>query len=133
VISSMKSDPISRLQRAGVRLVLLAAAPGVTGCALGYAGSSATSRDHLAVRPATDVPARFEPYDAALRLAPGDTIAGAGCVSPMVDPRDGTRVRFINATWYGDYVVPAGRYGAREGEVLRLECNTGRVLGLVPR
>jgi hypothetical protein len=51
----------------------------------------------------------------------------------MVDPRDGTEVRFLFSTSYGEYELPAGRYGARPGELLRLECNTGRVMGLVPR
>lgn len=101
---------------------------------LGCATHSASgNRDALPIRAASDVPARFEPREAALRLAPGDTIAGPGCVSPMVDPRDRTEIRFISSKWYGDYEVPAGRYGARPGEVLRLECNTGRVIGLVPR
>jgi hypothetical protein len=100
------------------------------GCASGRVSGN---RDVLPVRPASDVPARFEPRDAAMRLVPGDTIAGPGCLSPMVDPRDGTELRFISSKWYGDYAVPSGRYGARPGEVLRLECNTGRVIGLVPR
>jgi hypothetical protein len=102
----------------------------VAACAV---GTRSGNRDTLPLRPASDVPVRFEPRDAALRIAPGDTIAGPGCVSPMVDPRDRTEIRFISSTWYGDYEVPTGRYGSRPGEVLRLECNTGRVLGLVPR
>jgi hypothetical protein len=94
---------------------------------------SAERRDTLPVRPASDAPARFEPRNPSLRPAPGDTLAGPGCLSPMVDPRDGTEVRFVLSTSYGEYELPAGRYGARPGELLRLECNTGRVIGLVPR
>lgn len=101
---------------------------------LGCAGRAVSgNRDTLPARAASDVPVRFEPRDAAMRLVPGDTIAGPGCLSPMMDPRDRTEIRFISSTRYGDYEVPAGRYGARPGEVLRLECNTGRVIGLVPR
>lgn len=101
---------------------------------VGCAGAGVSgNRDTLPIRAASDVPARFEPRDATLRLVPGDTLAGPGCLSPMIDPRDRTEIRFISSKWYGDYEVPAGRYGARPGEVLRLECNTGRVIGLVPR
>jgi hypothetical protein len=101
---------------------------------VGCAGATVSgNRDTLPIRAASDVPARFEPRDAAMRLVPGDTLAGPGCLSPMVDPRDRTEIRFISSKWYGDYEVPTGRYGARPGEVLRLECSTGRVLGLVPR
>ena len=90
-------------------------------------------RDRLPIRRATRAPGRFEPQNRTLRLMPGDTIAGPGCVSPMVDPRDGTEVRFVFSTSYGDYEVPAGRYGAGAGELLRLDCNTGNVIGLVRR
>lgn len=52
----------------------------------------------------------------------------------MVDPRDGTIVRFIRSTeLVGDYEAPPGRYGAPGGWVLQLECNTGRPVGVVPR
>lgn len=33
----------------------------------------------------------------------------------------------------GDYQVPQGRYGVGAREVLRLDCNTGRVLGIARR
>lgn len=114
------------------RVVVLLAAGSVAACVHRSAMSSEV-RDRLPVRPASDVPARFEPRNAALRIAPGDTLAGAGCLSPMVDPRDRTEVRFVFSNSYGDYEVPAGRYGASAGEVLRLDCNTGRVIGLVRR
>ena len=94
---------------------------------------SAEVRDTLRVRPATDAPPRFEPRDASLRLTSGDTLAGPGCLSPMIDPRDRTEVRFVFSKTYGDYEMPAGRYGAGAGELLRLDCNTGRVIGIVRR
>lgn len=112
--------------------MLLLAAP-MTACVHSSSSMSPEVRDRLPIRRATRAPARFEPRDRALRLTPGDTIAGPGCVSPMVDPRDGTEVRFIYSTSYGDYEVPRGRYGAGAGELLRLECNTGNVIGLVRR
>lgn len=50
------------------------------------------------------------------------------------DPRDGTTLRMVRAgEGLADYEVPALRYGADPSEVLRVECNTGRPLGFVPR
>jgi len=59
---------------------------------------------------------------------------GEGCRNPMADPRDGTRLQLIrSAEGQGDYEVPPGRYGVSEDELLRLECSTGRVVGIVKR
>lgn len=56
------------------------------------------------------------------------------CWSPVTDARDGTRLVLVRSrAGRGDYAVPEGRYGVREGELPRLECATGRVLGIVPR
>lgn len=97
-------------------------------------GACATANWRAATpRDAVDVPARFEPEDPSLRLMPGDTLAGSGCLSPLVDPRDGTRISFIRSADVGDYEVERGRYGVGSGEVLRIECNTGRVIGIVER
>lgn len=86
----------------------------------------------VSARPAQDVPERFVPVDSALVV--NDTISGSGCRSPMVDPRDGTRLIMNRSVEdYADYEAPAGRYGTRENELLRLACNTGRVAGIVDR
>jgi hypothetical protein len=111
----------------------LAVALLMTACAVANSSVSPEKRDELLVRPAKRVPPRFEPSDRSLRLSDGDTIAGPGCVSPLKDPRNGTEVRFIHSTWYGDYEIPVGKYGSVSGELLRIECNTGRVMGLVRR
>lgn len=82
--------------------------------------------------PARGAPERFEPLDRSARLMPADTIIGSGCLSPMVDPRDEYQVRFTRAGGgVADYRVPDGRYGVGPGQLLRLECNSGRVLGVV--
>jgi hypothetical protein len=106
---------------------------GAAGCAARHSSVSPERRDELLVRPASRVPPRFEPSDSSLRLADGDTLAGPGCVSPLKDPRNGTEIRFVHSTWFGDYEIPVGRYGSVSGELLRVECNTGRVMGLVRR
>ncbi len=57
---------------------------------------------------------------------------GTGCRSPMVDPRDGTRLLLVRSSdGMGDYAVPAGRYDVGPGELLRLDCATGHALGVV--
>ena len=89
---------------------------------------------NLGVTPkaAPGAPERFEPVNRADRLVPADTLAGSGCLSPMVDPRDGYQLRFERAAGgVADYPVPTGRYGVRPGELLRLECNSGRGVGRV--
>jgi hypothetical protein len=55
-----------------------------------------------------------------------------GCRNPMVDPRDGTKIQLIRSSHdRGDYKVSTGRYGVGEKELLRLDCGTGRVVGIV--
>ena len=106
-------------------------------CVLVLASSSCSiglSSGTGVVRSAEDVPNHFEPKNPDARIMPADTIAGPGCLSPMVDPRDGTEIGFLrSAQDYADYAVPGRMYGVGTGELLRLECNTGRVLGVVRR
>jgi hypothetical protein len=56
------------------------------------------------------------------------------CLSPAIDPADGTRLTLERSRdGRGDYAVPPGRYGSRADELLRISCATGRPIGLVPR
>jgi hypothetical protein len=124
--------PRSRVR--ATRVVTLFALPLLAGaCAPRYSTVPGDRRDALPVRAAIRVPVRLEPVRAELRLADGDTIAGPGCVNPMKDPRYADELRFIYSRDVGDYEIPPGRYGSNPGELLRIECNTGRVLGLVRR
>jgi hypothetical protein len=110
-------------------LLILPILLGISGCFIGMSSSSGG-----VVRSAEDVPNRFEPKNPMARIMPADTIAGTGCLSPMVDPRDGTEVGFLRSDeGYADYAVPGRLYGVGAGELLRLECNTGKVLGIVHR
>lgn len=55
-----------------------------------------------------------------------------GCRNPMIDPRDGTKIYLVRSSEdRGDYKVPTDRYGVGEKELLRLDCGTGRVVGIV--
>jgi hypothetical protein len=80
------------------------------------------------VRPADDTPISFITEDGV----PPDN----ECRSPLVDPRDQTRLRLVRSTAIGslnrgDYQVPRGRYGVADGELLRIDCETGQAIGIV--
>jgi hypothetical protein len=80
------------------------------------------------VRPAQDTPVRFVAMD---EVAPEGV-----CLTLLLDPRDQTPLRLNRSTQFGmthrgDYEVPAGRYGVQRGELLRLDCATGEVIGIV--
>jgi len=84
------------------------------------------------LRAGTDLPARFEPPPGFGRLSLTDTIPGNACLSPMHDPRNNTEIRMVRAaSGQADYKVPDGRYGVGKHQLLRLDCNTGRPLGIV--
>lgn len=84
-------------------------------------------------RTATDVPDHF------LVGTPGGTATtepdgGEACRNPMVDPRTGTRLRLVRSLRdRGDYEVPNALYGVGRKELLRLDCTTGRAVGIVPQ
>jgi hypothetical protein len=80
------------------------------------------------VRLAQDTPVRFETTDGGV---PADA-----CRTLLLDPRDQTPLRLhrstqFGTTHHGDYDVPAGRYGVQRGELLRVDCTTGEVIGIV--
>lgn len=93
-------------------------------------GTTTSTRSMTPVeRQAEDVPERFE-------AAAGINRTNNACVSPLVDPRDGTTIRIhssFGAEEVGDYSVPEGMYGVGENELLRINCRTGEVLGIVRR
>lgn len=81
-----------------------------------------------------DLPGQFEPPTGFARLNPTDTIPGNACLSPMVDPRNGTKLTMQRAAnGMADYSVPDGKYGVKPNQLLRLDCNTGKPLGIVKR
>ncbi len=67
--------------------------------------------------------------------------AGEGCRNPMVDPRDKTLLELRrSANGIGDYRVMAGqdagvasgsKYGMSSRDLLRIDCATGKAIGLV--
>ena len=84
--------------------------------------------------PPVTAPLRFVPLDSANVIAPADTMAGDGCLSPMKDPVTGVQIVLLRSeSGLGDYQAPSGSYGLRDDQAIRLDCNTGRVVGIVRR
>lgn len=60
-----------------------------------------------------------------------DPVSDEDCRSPMIDPGDSTKIiLFRSFDGRGDYEVPDGKYGVQKGQILRLDCGTGRVVGI---
>ena len=106
-----------------IRNLLLAA---VFPLFLGCGSDTHSFNDNQVIREATDLPDSFqEPVTA------GDE---ESCQSPLTDPRDGTTLSFIRSSWpLADYQVPTGKYGVQNRELLRVNCKTGEVVGIVKR
>ena len=101
--------------------VLILAASG--GCSTWHK-AIATTPDRID-RPATDVPDMFVRED-------GRPNAGTPCLATLVDPRDKSTLQLVRSIpGQGDYRVAAGKYGASGTELLRVDCATGRPVGLV--
>ena len=88
-------------------------------------------------RPARDLPPAFAPDPAA---PPGPAAAAGVCPVRLIDPYSNSKLRLIrsasaaNGGYMGDYEVsPPGRYGIADLDLLRIECGTGRPLGIVSR
>jgi hypothetical protein len=90
----------------------------------------------LTPRPARDLPEQFV-IDTS--VIPVPLSPEAGCVRQLLDPRDGTRLTLVRSTrrtvgpeFLGDYsVAPAGHYGVGAESLLRVDCTTGRAMGIV--
>ena len=85
-------------------------------------------------RVATDLPDRFLEVllDAAGSETTAEPTGNLVCRTPIVDPRHGLHLELQRSTnGVGDYAVETGRYGVRAGELLRVDCATGRAIGIV--
>jgi hypothetical protein len=85
-------------------------------------------------RPLQDGPDHFLEivYDAKGVETTAEPRGDGTCRSPLVDPRNGLHLTLERSSaGQGDYSVEAGRYGVRAGERVRIECATGRAVGIV--
>lgn len=97
--------------------------------AAGACGGSVLPPD-TAARPVSGAPSRFL-FDAT-GFDPDTMVGRSACRSPLVDPNDGTRLILARSDGgRGDYRVPRGRYGVGAGDLLRINCKTGAVIGIV--
>lgn len=88
-------------------------------------GPGKSAGDDDVVRSAKDVPDLFDP---PAGLSWGDN----NCKNPVIDPMDGTELILVQSRdGIGDYRVTGRKYGVSKGELLRINCNTGAVLGIV--
>ena len=93
------------------------------------AACNVTSYPTTVLRPAQDTPERFVLADSSVVTG---TPGAAACRSPLLDPRNGARLTMERASrGSGDYAVPAGSYGVRGGELLRIDCSNGQPVGIV--
>lgn len=100
-----------------------------TALGFGCAGTTESWDAAAILRPAEQVPDHFNPPDTVTANPQPDAMS---CLNPMIDPRDGTKIILVrSAVGMGDYEVPTGRYGVSPSELLRLDCATGTVLGIV--
>ncbi len=83
------------------------------------------------VRPATGLPSEFALPAALAATAP---VTLSSCISPLIDQRTGAEIRLVRSrSGRGDYEIPAGQYGARAEELLRVDCARRTAIGLVRR
>ena len=97
--------------------------------AFAAACNSVTIYPGAVLRLPENVPERFVLADSsAITGTPGS----AACRSPIVDPRNGTRLTLQRSSQgNGDYAAPVGNYGLHAGELLRVDCATGQTIGIV--
>jgi hypothetical protein len=101
--------------------ILILAASG--GCS-SWHKAIATTPDRID-RPATDVPDLFLRDD-------GRPNTGTTCLDQLIDPRDKSTIQLVRSIpVQGDYRVAAGKYGVSGTELLRVDCTTGRPVGIV--
>lgn len=96
------------------------------GCASGKKGLSGPI-----VGVPLDVPDHFKVAVSGLGKAK-EPKATEGCRNPMVDPRDSTLLELRrSANGIGDYYVESPKYGLTSRTLLRVDCATGKALGIV--
>lgn len=95
----------------------------IAGC--GSSGDTVENDDIL--RAGFKTPERFNPPS-------GIVLDEESCKSPMIDPRSGISLTMVRSEEdYADYEVPNMNYGVERGELLRLDCSTGEVIGIVKK
>ncbi len=112
---------------------------GAVSALVAFAGctSSRGSTGRPIVAEATNLPDHFTVAVSGIAQSE-EPRAGEGCRNPMVDPRNGTTLNLMRSKdGIGDYQVLGGdfelasHYGVDERHLLRIECASGKALGIV--
>ncbi len=118
--------------RAAIPTLALGIAAVLSACATGPGSMSGSI-----VAEVRDVPDHFMVLVSGLSQR-AEPKAGEGCRNPLVDPRDGTTLNLVRSKGeVGDYQVLGesfalgDRYGVDSRHYLRIDCATGKALGLV--
>lgn len=121
-----------------------ARAPGVVAAVLvlsGCASGSAPRAEPAVAEPVTaeakDLPDHFMVVASGF-VQKSEPKPGEGCRNPMVDPRNGTTLNLVRSKdGKGDYQVMGldyelkTQYGVDPRHLLRVDCATGKALGIV--
>ncbi len=87
-------------------------------------GTAGTVEGDSVMRSALDTPERFEP--------PVGTTWDDSCKNPIIDPQDGSELILVESReGFGNYRPNRLKYGMTRGELLRINCRTGAVVGIV--
>jgi len=112
-----------------VAVIVLVAVSTLPACA----PKRAATAPNAMLRVPAGVPDRFVPEGTAGTRIPEPT-GEISCKNPMIDPRTGLRLTLVRSNaGQGDYDVPSGKYGVAADEVLRIDCATGRAVGIFRR
>lgn len=89
-------------------------------------GCHSTSSQGDFLRLAKDPPEFFEPPS-------GTEFNEESCLNPLTDPRDGTVIILEKSygNGLGDYKVTGKKYSVGNKELLRVNCKSGKVIGIV--
>jgi hypothetical protein len=78
----------------------------------------------------SDTPDHFVVVDAASG-ATSEPSGEASCRNPLADPRNGARLTLERSNGgFGDYRPDAPRYGLGADQLLRIDCRSGRAVGV---
>lgn len=104
------------MKKAALSVILIL----ILGCVTGN-----PTMEREVVRTAQDAPEAFDP---PAGFSWGDEI----CKNPIIDPIDGSELIMVRSSGgMGDYKVTGVKYGVNRGELLRINCRTGGVVGIV--
>jgi hypothetical protein len=104
-------------------------------CVIALACARATNDFPLdaEVRPPAGAPSRFIFDVGALSM---DSVHQMKCRTPLWDLRDSTKLELVRShegKKLGDYSVTPERYRVGPQDLLRLSCENGTIIGVVPR